>query len=139
MQTVCQGYFYFKVTFNFLVSGSCKGEVCGNYVSKCSPNPECICYQTSDKSSFCGVTDSCTQYTNCDSCSPKTSVCLVNTCCGAPLCVPLSTGQNCTNPPTEHALNWNKARRPKLLACNGNHDCPLGKVCQLHTIGSFCV
>jgi hypothetical protein len=77
----------------------CKGSSCGSF-QQCSTNPDCICTTTSTGGGFCvpGST-ACAGLEACgrDGSCPSGSLCVVNSCCGDPVCVPVSL----TCPPSD--------------------------------------
>ncbi|KAE9547444.1 hypothetical protein FO519_009344 [Halicephalobus sp. NKZ332] len=119
-------------------STGCKAETCSTYTYSCSSNSDCTCFQTQDGSGFCGASETCNTVSDCSLC-PVDTVCQLNTCCGSPHCAPLSDGDGCTNPPTNRIPYLNKPAIFNRPVCKEDKDCPLGKVCKLHTVGSFCV
>jgi hypothetical protein len=77
----------------------CREASCGNFLSCSSGNPDCVCVST-DQGGFCipGST-ACASLAPCASglsseCSGG-AVCASNTCCGAPVCVPVALTGSC--------------------------------------------
>ena len=75
----------------------CAGATCGTFTS-CSTNIDCVCGSVAGGGGICvpGST-SCGSLQPCDNnlgCPPG-SVCSVDSCCGEPVCVPLSSTTQC--------------------------------------------
>lgn len=82
----------------------CQGANCATFIPCSSDNPDCVCTTTSSGGGFCvpGST-SCAVVGDCsgpnaDQCPPG-SVCVVDTCCGRPVCVPVELNKQCPPAP----------------------------------------
>jgi hypothetical protein len=79
----------------------CAGEECLSLVI-CSSNTNCFCFSSAEGGGFCLNSVECAGLTRCpggtDDC-PEGQVCLVDTCCIEPVCVALSEGDTCREPP----------------------------------------
>jgi hypothetical protein len=85
----------------------CKGANCATFIPCSSDNPDCVCTTTSTGGGFCvpgstscGVTGACSG-PNGDQCPPG-NVCVVDTCCGGPVCIPVELNRECP-PAAAHA------------------------------------
>jgi len=117
----------------------CTGQTCGTYTS-CSSTTNCHCYKASNGSGFCAQAESlCSTYPDCSSCPSSTSVCVIDSCCQRPICVPLAAGQNCKTSPTGHISKSNHPADLKRSVCQRDQDCTLGKLCKRHLTGDYCV
>lgn len=92
------------LVFVFFVE-SCTGAVCGSFVPGCLSNKNCYCYTMVNGTGFCAPNAFCTNLSDCTSCPSSTSVCLINTCCGHPVCMPLSLGTTCKSTPISRIAN----------------------------------
>lgn len=66
--------------------------------SSCSQPPPCYRFESSTNLTFCGPQVICSLFDTCISgtrCASNTSVCIVNTCCSVPICMPLSLTASC--------------------------------------------
>lgn len=80
------------------VVDSCDGGSCGHFTTTCHESGKCSCFTLSRKQHFCGAPVACSDTFRCQAglqdskfgC-PDGYVCETNTCCGGPVCVPLST------------------------------------------------
>jgi len=114
----------------------CKGQSCGSYTPCSSANPSCVCYKRSNGNSFCALPNlSCA--TDCSSCPESTSVCIVDSCCERPICVPLSAGSACLDSSSVPALKLNIANVNRLH-CEQNTDCAMGAKCKQYAGGYRC-
>ncbi|KAI6212325.1 hypothetical protein M3Y94_00007600 [Aphelenchoides besseyi] len=89
--------------------GQCAAEVCGNYTHNCSSNSKCLCLQTIDGKGICSTADYCDK--TCDDCPPDYGFCVVNTCCGHPVCNQHSDADKCKDPPTVDSISMAKQKR----------------------------
>lgn len=126
--------------YNCIAGQRCAGQSCETYAGTCSSNENCVCFQTSDGSDFCADSPYyCDEVPDCTSCPSSTSVCIINTCCETPVCVPLSDGQGCIDPPIKSISHSNETTSFKRIVCKQDQDCALGTVCKRHIVGSYCV
>lgn len=95
-------------------SESCTGGVCGTFTPGCLSSSTCYCFQMTNGTGFCSENFSCASYSHCTSCPSSSSVCLVNTCCGVPKCVPLSLGASCKSGPSSRMSSLVGQHSPKL-------------------------
>jgi len=116
----------------------CTGRVCSQLTTGCSKNPNCYCYKTSDGKGFCGTSAPpyCADLPDCTSCPLSTSVCVIDSCCGKPICYPRSYGATCSHPLTLESKEPSSFNRS---ACSHDQECGLGATCKLHLTGSSCV
>ncbi|CAF1066479.1 unnamed protein product, partial [Didymodactylos carnosus] len=95
-----------KITDNYTTtvpipsSAQCSGLVCYNFVPTCSPiNSACYCFTLAQGDGFCAESDSCSVFSTCDSnnqcLSYPNTVCVINSCCGYPICYNLSYAALC--------------------------------------------
>ncbi len=71
----------------------CTGGKCGAF-QPCGPGGTCLCLTTSTGEGFCAVPATCAGLVKCangQSDCPTNTICVVNTCCGDPVCQPLET------------------------------------------------
>ncbi|PAV80344.1 hypothetical protein WR25_20637 [Diploscapter pachys] len=115
----------------------CTGQTCSTYSPGCSSNQDCTCDTTTDGIGFCDPDWLCGDYPDCSDCPSSTSVCVIDSCCDVPKCIPLTHGLSC--PPPDHVAEFFAPKTPKKLACSEDNDCIEGKTCQLHKHGRFCV
>ncbi len=85
---------------------TCTGGVCGSFVLGCLSNQNCYCFKMANGTGFCSQNFYCNLYADCASCPSSTSVCLVSTCCGQPVCAPLSLGTACKSSSTSSTSNF---------------------------------
>jgi hypothetical protein len=75
----------------------CIGATCETFIP-CADNPDCICTTTATGGGFCvpGSTQ-CASLVPCaaDLSCPAGSICVVNSCCGEPVCVPFELNKEC--------------------------------------------
>lgn len=74
----------------------CAGATCGSFTS-CSTNVDCVCGSVAGGGGICvpGST-ACESLQLCENLvCPPGSVCSVNSCCGDPVCIPLSSTAAC--------------------------------------------
>ena len=81
----------------------CIGATCATFIP-CATNPDCVCTTTSTGGGFCipGSTQ-CASLVPCaaDLSCPAGSFCIVDTCCGDPVCAPIALNREC--PPLDGA------------------------------------
>jgi hypothetical protein len=70
----------------------CRGATCGNFIP-CGPGGGCVCFSTSSGGGFCATgSNPCAELVTCPGgqgdCPPDT-ICIVDSCCGEPVCQPL--------------------------------------------------
>ena len=94
----------------------CAGATCVSF-TPCSTNPDCVCGSVTGGGGLCipGSTP-CTSLQACDNnfVCPPGSVCSVDSCCGEPVCIPLSLAAQC---PPLAALQAASAARAPAGAC----------------------
>ncbi|KAI6198460.1 hypothetical protein M3Y96_00521600 [Aphelenchoides besseyi] len=113
--------------------GQCAAEVCGNYTHSCSSNPKCLCLQTTEYGKgICSSADYCDR--RCDDCPPEYGFCVVNSCCGHPVCNRHSDAESCKDPPTVDSIQLAKRKE-----CRKDLECGNGKSCRQQSSGMFCV
>jgi hypothetical protein len=89
----------------------CRGANCATFIPCSSENGDCVCTTTSTGGGFCvpGSTP-CAGLTPCDNGNcPAGSVCVVDTCCGTPLCAPIELNKEC--PPSAAGAKASGARK----------------------------
>jgi hypothetical protein len=79
-------------------NSGCLGATCSTFVPCSSSNPDCVCTTVADGGGLCvpGST-ACDTLTSCASstdCGPD-ALCVVGTCCGNPVCVPIGLSEQC--------------------------------------------
>jgi hypothetical protein len=84
------------------VNPVCDGQTCGSFTGDCFPsNPgNCLCYSTPNAQGICETNQSCADLAACpngQSDCPAGTVCIVGSCCGAPVCIVLTN--QCGNLP----------------------------------------
>ena len=92
----------------------CTGATCQTFVPCTSQNPDCVCIRTPEGgfcfpgSTSCGGLDACTP----DNACPPGFLCAIDTCCGGPVCVPISLIQVCPpdDGPTVASLHGRRRR-----------------------------
>lgn len=116
--------------------GQCTGQTCGHFKSGCLSNHYCYCFQTKNGGGFCGYDVGCG--VNCTSIScPLSAVCITNTCCGSPVCVPLSA--KCKGPSTNPLVpKFSEPASLERLFCQEDKDCSAGRVCKQYSTGRYC-
>jgi hypothetical protein len=68
----------------------CLGATCDTYIG-CDNNADCFCGTLAEGGTLCQTSISCEGLTPCPTgACPDGSVCLIGSCCGDPVCVPLS-------------------------------------------------
>ena len=77
----------------------CQGAACTTFVNCASSNPDCVCTTTFSGGGFC-VPGSTSCGAGSGACGPGGTcpageLCLVDTCCGQPVCIPISAGDGC--------------------------------------------
>lgn len=122
---------------NYNCIKGCAPHVCGPDVQEwpqCSSG--CFCLKTLKGAGFCAPNFHCKDLPDCSNCSSKTSVCLVEQCCGTPRCVPKTS--SCPNNRVFKTFNSNLSVFSKR--CQSNKDCKMGTFCE-RTLsgGSYCV
>jgi hypothetical protein len=75
------------------IVAKCAAATCANF-TPCSPlNLACSCFSVSTGGGICGSSRLCSSLVPCDNktltCNDSQSVCIVNTCCVIPVCMPL--------------------------------------------------
>ncbi len=97
--------FHFSNDISFIITAyvplvaQCAAATCGHF-TPCSPsNPSCSCFAVSTGGGICGSSRLCSSLVPCDNntltCNDSQSVCIVNTCCVIPVCMPLMyTGES---------------------------------------------
>ncbi|CAF1228634.1 unnamed protein product [Rotaria sordida] len=59
-------------------------------------NSKCFCYKTLNNTDFCTSKFQCSTFSNCQSCSSLSSICIIDFNCAQIVCVPLSLNGTCT-------------------------------------------
>lgn len=77
----------------------CVGATCTTFVNCSSSNPDCVCTTTGSGGGFC-VPGSTSCGAGSGACGPGNTcppgeTCLVDTCCGQPVCIPTALNANC--------------------------------------------
>jgi len=97
------------------ISTGCTGGTCG-HLAGCSPNADCVCVQGSVLSGIClpgsldcAALDLCNPDLSC----PPGSECVVDSCCGDPVCVPLSFADQCPPGSSPRGASSSRARTGK--------------------------
>ena len=117
---------------------ACVAQTCGNFTHSCAPGTDCACYETNTGGTVCGAEFGCLEYPDCTNCPSSTSVCVINTCCDNPLCIPIALNANCTTSLSHNFFNPYKSKLPKRQACKEDRNCLTGKSCKLFSSGRFC-
>lgn len=82
----------------------CRGANCATFTPGCSTaSADCICTSTASGGGFC-VPGSTSCGAGSGACSPTNTcpdgeICLVDTCCGNPVCIPIAAGLACPPAP----------------------------------------
>jgi hypothetical protein len=81
-------------------SSKCSVQLCAySSLLNCTSNEgACFNFQTNNGTSFCAPASSCELLDPCDHngyCSSNTSVCIINSCCTQPVCLPLILADFC--------------------------------------------
>ncbi|KAI6171650.1 hypothetical protein M3Y98_00886000 [Aphelenchoides besseyi] len=118
-------------------SPQCAPEICSTYSDSCSSNPECTCFKDVNGNGVCAESGWCSGVDSCDNCDPSTSVCIVGSCCGYPICKSLSDTEACKNPGPS-AGTVLKGRKNRLQRCRNDSHCGKGQSCRMHMNGMFC-
>ncbi len=74
----------------------------------CPNIPLCYNFYTSLNTSICAPQVVCSLFDPCTTakkCATNTSVCVINTCCSAPVCIPLALTSSCTMYTTNNTKN----------------------------------
>lgn len=70
----------------------CAGQMCGTFTPDCNPDVRpCYCFQIAEGGNYCADDFFCAGRTPCntsDQCADN-EVCIVQTCCGGGLCLPV--------------------------------------------------
>jgi len=89
----------------------CQGAQCGTFIPCSSGNPDCVCVTTQSGTTTGGLcvpgSTACAGLLPCDAATgagcPPDQLCAVNTCCGSPVCVPVSLTCTLTSSPAPQA------------------------------------
>jgi len=98
------------------VNPLCNGQTCDSFTGDCYPlnKGNCFCYSTPTGLGICETSQSCAALTACPNGQgdcPAGTVCIINSCCGSPVCVVLT--DQCGNIPLPAAA------APKAAAGTG--------------------
>lgn len=93
---------FFLVATTVRYASGCSVEMCtmrNPSNTGCSNLPACYQFDTSINTSVCAPQVICSLFDSCNSlrrCATSTSVCVINSCCAAPICMPLSLVTSCS-------------------------------------------
>ncbi len=92
----------FTITAYVPLVAQCAAAKCANF-TPCSPsNRACVCYSVSTGGGICGLSVNCPSLAPCNNktltCNDPQSVCIVNSCCRSPVCLPLIYAGNSVYP-----------------------------------------
>jgi hypothetical protein len=70
----------------------CEGATCTTFIQCSSGNPDCVCVSICPGGGLCVPGSTlCSSLLPCDNCDcPDGQLCAVDTCCGIPVCIPIS-------------------------------------------------
>jgi hypothetical protein len=74
-----------------LERGDCHcGFNCGQQITQCHGNPNCLCFETTANRGFCGTNFACDAVNTCATSADclEGHKCVTDTCCGEPMCAP---------------------------------------------------
>ncbi|CAF0945555.1 unnamed protein product [Adineta ricciae] len=83
---------FFILDLALYADATCYAQSCSSYTSGCSTNTNCVCFQLANGTGMCAAQTSTSSFRGCNSnltCADNSTVCVINSCFGQPLCYPL--------------------------------------------------
>ncbi|CAF1250434.1 unnamed protein product [Adineta ricciae] len=113
---------FFILDLALYADATCYAQSCSSYTSGCSTNTNCVCFQLANGTGMCAAQTSTSSFRGCNSnltCADNSTVCVINSCFGQPLCYPLLYADYSVCPPSASTLSMSSTRSTTSYSQSG--------------------